>query len=427
MSEVEEAISHIRPFVAALFDRPRRPFVAGQTRIPLMEPGFGAEEVLEALESMLAQRTTMGEKVARFERMFADYMGVKHGVMVTSGSAANLLAATLLLHPDAGYGLKPGDEVITPAVTWATTVFPIAQVGLVPVLVDVDLNSFTIDPDEVERAISPRTRAIMLVHLLGYPCDMDAILDIARRHDLVVIEDACEAHGASIRGERVGSFGQMATFSFFFSHHITTMEGGMLMTNDDRVAEIARSVRVFGWSRALDDPAAVAARYPDIDPRFLFTHAGYNLRPTEIQGAFGIHQLPRLDGYLAVRNENARYWTEALRHVDGLSVQSVPNDVVHAQFGFPVVVDDVEPMERATVVGRLESWGVETRPIMAGNIAEQPAMQGINHRRQGDLPIARRIHRQGFFFGNHHGIGRSEREAIARYVIQAVRVAPPSR
>ena len=224
------------------------------------------------------------------------------------------------------------------------------------------------------------------------------------------------AHGAAIRGKRVGSFGEMATFSFFFSHHITTMEGGMLMTNDDRVAEIARSVRVFGWSRALDDPAAVAARYPDIDPRFLFTHAGYNLRPTEIQGAFGIHQLPRLDGYLAARNENARYWIDALRDIDGLSIQEVPTHAVHAQFGFPLVVRPQGLLRRKDLIAALDARLIETRPVMAGNIAVQPAMKRVNHRVAGDLARSRVLHESGFFLGNHHGIGEAQRRYIAETI-----------
>ncbi len=188
--------------------------------------------------------------------------------------------------------LRPGDEVITPAVTWATTVWPIANLGLTPVPVDVGPETFTIDPAQVEAAITPKTRAILLVHLLGRPCDMEAITAIARRHDLVVIEDCCEAHGASYRGKKVGSFGLAGTYSFYFSHHISTIEGGMIVTDDDELAQLPRSLRAFGWTRDWDN--GVAPNDSDFDPRFLFVNVGFNLRPTEIQGAFGIHQLGRL-------------------------------------------------------------------------------------------------------------------------------------
>src|SRR3990167_8707878 len=217
----EEIASGIRGLMAV---QPQE-FIPGKTRIPLSSPTYGAPEVIEALDSLMSTWVTMGKKVKTFEAMFAEYIGTWHGVMVNSGSSANLLALSAL-------GLQPGEEVITPAVTWATTVFPIAQVGAVPVLVDVERDSYNISPDAIEAALTPRTRAIMPVHLLGNPCNMDAIMDIAERHKLYVIEDCCEAHGAEYHGRKVGSFGDAASFSFFFSYLISTIEGGMLLTNN---------------------------------------------------------------------------------------------------------------------------------------------------------------------------------------------------
>src|SRR5713226_4171616 len=304
-------------------------FVPGKTAIPLNIPGFGWEEVWESVETLLSTQVTMGKKVQQFETMFAEYVGVKHAVMVNSGSSANLLALSILTNPLQPKRIQPGDEVITPAVTWATTVWPILNVGLVPVLVDVDLTNFNLVAEEVEKAITPRTRAIMVVHLLGNPCDMAKIGSIARRHELYVIEDSCEAHGAEFRGRKVGSFGDLATFSFYFSHHISTIEGGMVLTNNDDYAELARSLRVFGWIRDLRDKDVIASDHPGIDPRFLFANIGYNLRPTEIQGAFGIHQIAKLERFIATRRDNARYWNEKMGSFDHLLVHQEAEETRH--------------------------------------------------------------------------------------------------
>ncbi len=231
----------------------------------------------------------MGSKVRRFEDAFAKYIGADPAVIMHSGSSANLVALSVLASPEVTDRLGPGPEIITPAVTWATTVYPIINLGFLPVFVDVDAHTFNMDPDEVRKAITPQTRAIMLVHLLGNPCDMDAICSIAKEHDLIVIEDSCEAHGAEWHGKKVGSFGDLATFSFFYSHHISTIEGGMVLTSREECAELARAIRAFGWIRDLRDRDSIAAQYPEIDAKYLFRGIGYHLRPTEIQGAFGIH------------------------------------------------------------------------------------------------------------------------------------------
>jgi CDP-6-deoxy-D-xylo-4-hexulose-3-dehydrase len=193
----------------------------------------------------------MGKKVQTFERMFAEFIGVKNAVMVNSGSSANLVALSVLTNRAIKNRIKRNDEVITPAVTWSTTLFPIINVGAVPVLVDVNLETYDIDTSEMEKAITHKTKAIMPVHLLGNPCDMKKIMEIAEDHNLFVIEDACEAHGAEFNGKKVGGFGDLATFSFFFSHHISTIEGGMVITNNEKYAELAKSLRAHGWIREL--------------------------------------------------------------------------------------------------------------------------------------------------------------------------------
>jgi CDP-6-deoxy-D-xylo-4-hexulose-3-dehydrase len=398
---------------------PGAPFVPGSTPIPLAVPSFGWEEVASALESLVSFDVTMGEKVAAFERDFADYLGVRYAVMVNSGSSANLLALSILTSPLLPGHFEKGAEVITPAVTWATTVFPIIQTGLVPVLVDVELDTFDIDITKIEQAITPRTRAILPVHLLGNPCDMPGIMDLAERYGLTVMEDACESHGAEVGGKKTGSWGRVGTFSFYYSHHITTIEGGMVVTDDREIAEMARGLRAFGWIRDLENYEDLAVLHGEIDPRFLFINMGFNMRPTELQGAFGQKQIPKLDTYIEARRDNSNYWNEALAdYKDWLYLHNERPGTRHAWFGFPITVLPGAPFSRDDLTGFLEAQGVETRPIMAGNIAEQPVLQHFPYRVSGSLEQAQLIMRNSFLIGNHQGIGSDERDAVVGYLCE---------
>ncbi|MFQ6019591.1 MAG: DegT/DnrJ/EryC1/StrS family aminotransferase, partial [Dehalococcoidia bacterium] len=223
--------------------------------------------------------------------------------------------------------------------------------------------------------------------------------------------------GAEYDGQKVGSFGDLATFSFFFSHHISTIEGGMLLTDNGEYAELARALRAHGWVRDLRDREAVASQHPDIDRRYLFVNIGYNLRPTEIQGALGMHQMGRLERNIEVRRDNARYWDSQLqpfsRH---LLHHREAKATRHVWFGYPLMVRPQAPFRREELVAHLEARGVETRPVMAGNIQEQPAMRLFPHRKAGELTNARLIHRNAFYIGNHQGIGSAEREAVVAYI-----------
>ena len=384
------------------------PFISGKTRIPLNVPTYGPEEVIEALDSLMSTWVTMGKNVKRFEEMFAAYVGMRYGVMTNSGSSANLLALSLIT-------LDPGDEVIAPALTWSTTIFPIAQAGGSPVLVDVDRETYNISPEAIERAITPRTRAIMPVHLLGNPCDMDAIMGIAKRHHLFIIEDCCEAHGAEYRGQKVGSFGAFSTYSFFFSHHISTIEGGMVLAREVGAADKCRSMRAHGWIRDMSNRDEIAAANPDIDQRFMFAYPGYNFRPTEIQGAFGIHQLPRLDELVGMRRQQARYFTYALSpHADLLQLPVEAPNTKHSYFAYPITIRDGAPFTKKELVTFLEGKGLETRPIEGSNMAIQPAMKYLKFRTE-DLTNTEYIHDHSFFFGLHQGLGMEQQFAIVSY------------
>jgi CDP-6-deoxy-D-xylo-4-hexulose-3-dehydrase len=416
MSDPRPALAaQIRALIEQYFAHPEAH--TDEPGLPLHVPSFGADEVNEAVECLLSTRVTMGDKVRRFEALWAEYLGVAEAVMVNSGSSANLVAAAALVNPSFPRPLVAGDEVIVPAVAWSTTYFPLVNVGLVPVLVDVDLDTFTMDDAAAARAIGPRTRALMPVHLLGNACDMRALGALAARHDLVIVEDACEAHGARFEGKMVGTFGAMGTFSFYFSHHISTIEGGMVVTDDPALADLARILRAHGWTRDVRRKPTIV--HAPIDERFLFVNLGYNFRPMETQGAFGLHQVAKLEPFIKARRDNVEYWNTALRRHARWLRECPGRDTNGSRsvwFGYPISVRPGAPFSRDELVRFLEGKRIATRPIMAGNFRDQPAIELFPHRIGGPLPNAELVMRQSFFIGNHHAISERDRA----YVVECV-------
>lgn len=391
--------------------KPEKPIVR------LHEPTFAADEINAALECMLTTRVTMADKVREFERVFASHFGWQYGLMNNSGSSANLLAVAALANPDCRDGLKPGDEVIVPALSWSTTVWPLIQCGLVPVIVDIDPATFNIDPNEIEKAIGPRTRGVMIVPVYGNPCAMDAIVDICRRHDLQLIEDCCEALGAYYKGKPVGKFGRVATFSFYYSHHMTTLEGGICVTDEFEFVELMRILRAHGWVREVEDKQRWYDKYPEFDRRFLFVNVGYNLRPTELQGAMGLVQLPKLASYVERRRENAAWFRRELaQHGDFFDFQEETPGGTSSWFGFPLRVKSGSPFKVTELTAALNLAGVETRPIIAGNIARQPALRMYEHRISGDLGHSSAVMENAFSFGNHQAVDEGARSYVATQI-----------
>lgn len=419
MSKENELLDAVKRSVSAYcVEKHNFSFDAAHPVVRLHEPTFSTDEINAALECLLTTRVTMGAKVKQFEREFADNDGFAHGVMVNSGSSANLLAIAAVANPETSEGLKPGDEVIVPALSWSTTVWPLVQLGLVPVIVDISSSTLNIDPGEIERAIGPKTRAVMIVPVYGNPCDMDAIVDICQRKNLMLIEDCCEALGASYDGKPVGKFGRVATFSFYYSHHMTTLEGGICVTDDGELAETMRILRAHGWVREVENPEPWFKRYPEIDPRFLFVNLGYNLRATELQGAMGSVQLPKLAGYVEARRASAAWFLEELSAAgDVLAFQEETPKGRHSWFGFPITVRHDARFRVGDLRAALENAHVETRPIICGNIARQPAMQMFEHRISGDLSCASQVMDCSFSFGNHQAIDAGARE----YVVGVIR------
>jgi len=396
------------------FQKEQIKFIPGKTRIPLAAPAYSHEEVISALESLLSTWVTMGKKVNQFEKKFCDYIGTRYGIMVNSGSSANLLALSVLSNPIMENPIKNNSSIITPAITWATTVSPIVNVGCKPLFVDVDLDTFCVNIDAVRESINQEVSCILPVHLLGNPCDMKQIMEIANEKNLYVVEDSCEAPGATINGKKVGTFGDIATFSFFLSHHITTIEGGMLVTNNESISEIAKSLRAFGWTRELKYKEKINAKYPNIDPRFLFINIGFNIRPTEIQGAFGINQIKKLDEFIDIRRKNARYWNEILEKYSDYLVLPKKNLENQVFFGYGLIIKNNAPFSREEFTRFLESNLIETRPIMAGNYVDQPVSKLINWQKHDSLTNSELIMKNGFFIGNHQMIKEREREYVGQ-------------
>lgn len=375
--------------------------------IPLNASTIEAAEIAAAKAVLDSGRFTMGEQCRRFEQRFAAFLGVPHAIMVNSGSSANLLAAFALANPLCPLAggrrrLQPGDEVIVPALTWSTTVWPFVQAGAVPVFVDCDPETLQMQPAAIEAAIGPKTVAIAIVHVLGGAMDITATRRIADAHGLWLFEDSCESLGVLWDGRQTGSFGDLASFSFYFAHHITTIEGGMVVTADPDLADLLRALRAHGWARHMHGFSRQAQNNPGIDPRYLFVTSGFNVRPTEINGAIGLVQLDRLAGFNERRRVVADRLTDRLAPLVRRGLLAPMRFDQHcrpAPFGFAVLCHSSGA--RDGLRDALEAAGVETRPVICGNLVRQPAMQHIAHRVSGTLDGADAVMDRGLYWGTH--------------------------
>jgi CDP-4-dehydro-6-deoxyglucose reductase, E1 len=346
---------------------------------------------------------TMGPHVAQFERDFSAYVGSRYAVMVNSGSSANLLmTAALFFTSNPVHRLNAGDEIIVPAVSWATTYYPLHQYGLVQRVVDIDLHTLNYDLDALERAIGPQTRAIMVVNLLGNPNDFDRIQTIIAGRDIRIIEDNCESLGARYNDKAAGTFGVMGSFSAFFSHHISTMEGGIVVTDDEELYHILLSLRAHGWTRNLPKHNRITGTKSDdpFDESFRFVLPGYNVRPVEMSGAIGIEQVKKLPGMIAARRDNGRRLQERLGNHPQIMIQQEIGD--SSWFGFSLLVRQRANLTRKDLLKALTDLGFDCRPIVAGNFTKNAVFKYMNVRPIGALPNAEYIDANGLFVGNHH-------------------------
>jgi CDP-6-deoxy-D-xylo-4-hexulose-3-dehydrase len=360
-----------------------------------------SDEEYSAIERVIqSRRFTMGEEVRNYESEFATQIGSRYGVMSNSGSSANLLAIAGLKYMK-NSPFKDGDEIIVPAVSWSTTFYPVHQLGFQLSFIDIDLETLNIDPQKVLDAISPRTRAIFAVNLLGNPSNLIELSKIAEDNDLVLLEDNCESLGASIEGKSAGTFGMAGTFSSFFSHHISTMEGGITLTDDLYLYETMISLRAHGWTRELPITNSVHNKSGDIwDDFYRFVLPGYNLRPLEIEAAIGREQIKKLNQFVINRRENHKILLSASSRFSNIKLQRENGN--SSWFGFSLLLTGPLEGKRGALIAKLDEAGIQSRPIVAGNFARNPVMKHLRHTAIPQLPNADAIHSNGLFVGNHH-------------------------
>jgi CDP-6-deoxy-D-xylo-4-hexulose-3-dehydrase len=380
---------------------------------PLIARTFGCDEIISAVDCLLSGRLTMGSNVTEFEHAMAEYLGVKYAVMVNSGSSANLLAISLLVNKLSKYKLCPGDEVMVPIVCWSTSVWPIVQLGLTPVFVDVEHDGMNMCIDDMIRKMSSKTKAVMLIHVLGTCCDMERMSKFVKQHDLFLIEDTCESLGSKYNNRLLGTIGDIGTFSFYYSHHITTGEGGLVVTNNKDDYDILMCMRSHGWSRNLSNRTELEMKYKDVDPRFLFVNSGYNLRPLEISGCIGLKQLEKLDEMNSNRCRNYAMLKNSLLNHPKYTDQFVfiePRDKVDvAWFGMPLLLNTCYRHQYSSYIKYLSNNGIENRPLISGNFARQPCLAAYNiNLEPNDFPNGEHIGSSGFFIGLHTTLLKEE-------------------
>ena len=407
---------------------PKKTFVPGESSVPVSGKVFDAKEMVNMVEAVLEGWWTEGHFSEEFESKLSRWLGVKQAILVNSGSSANLLAVSALTSAKLGAKkLNPGDEIITVAASFPTTVNPIIQNKLVPVFVDVDLGYYNANVEEIKKAISPKTRAIFLAHTLGNPFDLDAIAAICKEHKLWLIEDNCDALGSIYNGKHTGTFGHIATCSFYPAHHITLGEGGALLTNDEILAKIIRSMRDWGrdcWCRTGNDNTCgmrFGWQLGDLpygyDHKYIYSEVGYNLKATDMQAALGVAQLYKLDGFVAKRRENFDILYNGLKKFEDYFI--LPKWLDNAEpswFGFLLTIKEDAPFDRDTLVKFLQDKQIATRYLFAGNITKQPYFidNKIEYRVVGDLKNTDLIMTNTFWVGVYPGLTTEMMEYIVK-------------
>jgi CDP-4-dehydro-6-deoxyglucose reductase, E1 len=412
----------VEEYHAAAF--PKRDFVPFESTVPVSGKVFDAHEMKHLVDSSLDFWLTTGRFAKQFEREFARWMGVRHCLLVNSGSSANLAALSALTSPQLERRLLPGDEVITAAEGFPTTVNPIVQNNLTPVFIDGLFPTYNIDTSKLEEALSDRTRAIMVAHTLGNPFNIGEVMDFAKRHNLWVIEDTCDAVGATFRGQKVGTFGDLATVSFYPAHHMTMGEGGAVLTNNPVLKKLVESFRDWGrdcWCEpGVDNTCGKRFDWQlgelphGYDHKYTYSHVGYNLKLSDMQAAVGVAQLEKLEGFIEKRRENFKYLYKRLRPLEEfLLLPEATPESEPSWFGFPITVKENAPVGRNELVQALEAKKVGTRLLFGGNLLRQPAYQGVKHRVVGSLENTDRVMNRTFWVGIYPGLSREMLDFIA--------------
>ncbi len=407
---------------------PQKEFVPGQSPIPVSGKVFDEDEILHLIDASLDFWLTTGRYAMRLERALAKFVGVRHSFLVNSGSSANLLALSALTsHKMGDRQLRPGDEVITVAAGFPTTVNPIIQNRLTPVFVDVRLDTYNIDASMLDEALSPKTRAIMIAHTLGNPFDVDAVTSFAKKHNLLLIEDNCDALGSTYGGKTTGSFGDVSTCSFYPAHHITTGEGGAVFSNKPALKPLIESFREWGrdcWCEPGEDDTC-GKRFDwqmgelphGYDHKYIYDHIGYNLKMTDMQAAVGVAQIDKLPKFTELRKRNWKILKDGLADLteNFLLPEPTPNSDP-SWFGFPMSVREEAPFKRKQLVDFLESRKIATRLLFGGNLARQPAYLDVPSRSVGDLANSDFVMQNTLWLGVYPGLT----EEMLAYIIDSI-------
>ena len=425
-----QILESVAEYYAAAF--PTCDFVPSETPVPVSGRIFDATELQYLVDASLDFWLTTGRFAHQFEREFARFFGLRHAILVNSGSSANLLALSCLISPKLGERrLRPGEEVITVASGFPTTVNPIVQNQLVPVFVDITMPTYNVDATQLEEAYSERTRAVMLAHTLGNPFDLGTVADFVQRHDLWLIEDCCDAVGATYHGQKVGTFGDLATVSFYPAHHITMGEGGCVLTGQPLLKTLVESFRDWGrdcWCEPGKENTC-GKRFDwqlgnlplGYDHKYIYSHIGYNLKLTDMQAAVGVAQLRKLPAFIAARRHNFRVLYEGLRDLEEFFIlpQATPGSEP-SWFGFPIAVRPEAPFTRNEAVRYLEGRKIATRLLFGGNLVRQPGYRDVPHRVVGSLTNSDLVMNHVFWIGVYPGLS----PAMLDYVIEVFHQMP---
>ena len=379
----------------------------------LLDDGISKNDILKAKKVLDSKQITMASQTRKFETMFAKKLGVKHALMVNSGSSANLLSIFASGNPLRKNRLKKGDEVIIPVLCWSTSLWPIVQFGLKPVFIDIDPNNLNVNEDVLIKKITSKTKCIFLVNVHGNSCNLFKVKKIAKKKNIILIEDNCESLGSKIKNKYLGTFGDFGTFSFFYSHQITSGEGGMIVCNNDNDYEILFALRSHGWlggtrfyPRRLKTYENYAKKYPSLDPRYIFINSGFNLRPTDIQAAIGLNQFKRLNKLISNRKFNRKLiidtikkdtrWKNQFRFIEA------SKDINASWMGLPILINKKFKKKKMKFLNYLDQIGIETRPIISGSFTNQPATKLYNlNPKKINFNNAQIVQDQGFLIGLH--------------------------
>ncbi len=381
--------------------------------IRLHQSTLGADELMAFNETFLSGNFTMGSINKQYETNYANLVGSSFCHTCNSGSSANLLVISTLL---ALGRLKPGDHVAVPALAWSTTIFPLIQYGLIPVFFDADKNDFNINLDQLTNycKVNNNIKAIFVIHTYGNPADIDRLKELKEEFNLIILEDTCESMGSTWNDKHTGTFGLVGTYSTYFSHHISTLEGGLIVTDDPEISEVIQSIRSHGWLRHKSVKELIG-KYPGYDPSFLFEHVGYNLRLSEPQAAIGIEQLKKLDSIVNARIGNANKYNSLIEQYNlskYIRIQKVYPNSKSSWFGFPIFLPDKTPQQVATIRNYLKETGIENRPFLCGDFSSQPVMNKVKYLQAPDLSFAKQLHTNSFALPCHNGLSEKQLEYV---------------